>query len=212
MFIENLCNEELVFRAHGAVIRLEHGMNTIDNADLTPDEIKRHFGSFVNVYDTHATLVEYDIKVEETENEVLDKQNQNEINNEQEIDEPIDNDNNEDAINVSGTINDGVKEQEDTQPIIDDIQEMPDSNDNEPDDTASKEDESIQEDNQKEDETTDEDEEESPATEKESTEVQQPPKRNELIAQYKMLNIGGNPIKMSNVDLSKAIEEAEKKK
>ena len=50
MIIENLTNEELVFRANGEVLRLKAGINNIESALSTPEEIKRHFGNYVNVY------------------------------------------------------------------------------------------------------------------------------------------------------------------
>ena len=53
MIIENLTNEELVFRANGKVLRLKAGINNIESALSTPEEIKRHFGNYVNVRYVH---------------------------------------------------------------------------------------------------------------------------------------------------------------
>ena len=50
IIIENLTNIELVFRANGEVLRLKVGTNNIKSTLITPEEIKRHFGNYVNAY------------------------------------------------------------------------------------------------------------------------------------------------------------------
>ena len=69
MIIENLTNEELVFRANGEVLRLKAGINNIESALSTPEEIKRHFGNYVNVYAGNITMVTEPVVKEDTSDE-----------------------------------------------------------------------------------------------------------------------------------------------
>ena len=76
MIIENLTKEELVFRANGEVLRLKAGVNNIESALSTPEEIKRHFGNYVNIYASH-TIAEPVVKEgtsDEEENNTNDLQ------------------------------------------------------------------------------------------------------------------------------------------
>ena len=57
MFIENLTNEILTYRAHGNVIKLKPGLNTVEDALVSIHEIARHFGQFINIYATNATML-----------------------------------------------------------------------------------------------------------------------------------------------------------
>lgn len=47
MFIINLTKEELVYRAHGEVIKLKKGLNLLNNCITSAKELKDHFGNFV---------------------------------------------------------------------------------------------------------------------------------------------------------------------
>ena len=69
MIIENLTNEELVFRANGEVLRLKAGINNIESALSTPEEIKRHFGNYVNVYAGNITMITEPVVKEDTSDE-----------------------------------------------------------------------------------------------------------------------------------------------
>ena len=77
MIIENLTKEELVFRANGEVLRLKAGVNHIESALSTPEEIKRHFGNYVNIYASNTTITEPVVKEgtsDEEENNTNDLQ------------------------------------------------------------------------------------------------------------------------------------------
>ena len=47
MFILNLTKDELVYRAHGEVIKLKKGLNLINNCITSAKELKNHFGEFI---------------------------------------------------------------------------------------------------------------------------------------------------------------------
>ncbi len=68
MFIENLTNEVLTYRAHGNVIKLKPGLNTVEDALVNIHEIARHFGQFINIYTTNVTMLAkpQEVKDEET--------------------------------------------------------------------------------------------------------------------------------------------------
>ena len=68
MFIENLTHEVLTYRAHGNVIKLKPGLNTVEDALVNIHEITRHFGHFINIYATNATMLAkpQEVKDEET--------------------------------------------------------------------------------------------------------------------------------------------------
>ena len=98
MFIENLTNEVLTYRAHGNVIKLKPGLNTVEDALVNTHEIARHFGQFINIYATNATMLAkpQEVKDEETiiEGNNLDTTNTDdtdgESSEEQEPNEPAD--------------------------------------------------------------------------------------------------------------------------
>ena len=50
MFVENLIDDELVYKAHGIVVKFKKGINIFDNPRITADDLKRHFGTFINIY------------------------------------------------------------------------------------------------------------------------------------------------------------------
>ena len=98
MFIENLTNEVLTYRAHGNIIKLKPGLNTVEDALVNIHEIARHFGQFINIYATNATMLAkpQEVKDEETiiEGNNLDTANTDstdgESSEEQESNEPAD--------------------------------------------------------------------------------------------------------------------------
>ena len=68
MFIENLTKEVLTYRAHGNVIKLKPGLNTVEDALVNIHEITRHFGQFIKIYATNARMLAkpQEVKDEET--------------------------------------------------------------------------------------------------------------------------------------------------
>lgn len=110
MFIENLTNEILTYRAHGNVIKLKPGLNTVEDALVSIHEIARHFGQFINIYATNATMLAkpQEVKDEETiiEGNNLDTANTDnadgESSEEQNPDEPADESAGEESSVVCG--------------------------------------------------------------------------------------------------------------
>lgn len=49
MFILNLTNDELVFRAHGETLVLVPGSNLVQGTLFSAEELERHFGDYVKV-------------------------------------------------------------------------------------------------------------------------------------------------------------------
>ena len=129
MIIENLTNEELVFRANGEVLRLKAGVNNIESALSTPEEIKRHFGNYVNIYASNTTITEPVVKEgtsDEEENNTNDLQltAQDNIPNGEDTNKQEGTDNTDEVVgetdvntegNVGGEVTETVGEDE-TQP------------------------------------------------------------------------------------------------
>lgn len=197
MFIENLTQETLTFRAHGQAIVLKPGINTIEDATVKVNEIIQHFGTYINIYTTNATLL---AKAQEVKDEKLITEN-----------------NNSDTANTGDTDGEFGQKQEDNEPsgtdngeeqdLADDTGSGKDTEGDGEDKTKISEDEPSQEDSQEKDG-------EGQGTKEEESEEDEKPaledfKREQLIALAKKLNLEfkGN---ISNVNLIKLIKEAQK--
>ena len=197
MFIENLTNEVLTYRAHGNVVKLKPGINTVADTLVNIQEITRHFGTFINIYTTNATLL---AKPQEVKDE-----------------EPIIEDIDLDTADTDNTDGKPCEEQEDNEPA--------DNTDGEEQDmacgadgcafnqVARKDKAEALEDKPVEEGLQEEEKEEPSVEEEESKEDEKPAleelKRDELLALAKKLKLEfkGN---ISNVNLIKLIKEAQK--
>ena len=195
MFIENLSKEELTYRAHGKVLKLHSGLNVIKEVFFSPEELKRHFGSLINVYTNKATLVEEPRKAKEDEktkdlaSESDNKDTTECGDNTNKIDEKSEND--EQSVEDNG----------EKEPMA------PADMDNLPDEGA----EQIQE----ETETATQEEEKEEGQKEPETEAQEKDgeeqldidslKRPQLLALFKKLELEGNPASMKNDELKELI-------
>lgn len=211
MFIENLSKSELTYRAHGRVLRLKVGINLVEEVFFTQDELKRHFGSLINIYATNATLVEKPRKVDKDEkneefNSSTDNEdtnlcgdNSNEPDQEQNGNGSSSKDNGEETcLDASDTNNSNIKESKQ-----DKVQTETESEEENGQKT-----EEDKEEKKPEGETTD-GETEGETTEDETTDGETEDisklKRPQLIAKYKELGLEGSPVKLSNDALIEAI-------
>ena len=196
MFIENLTNEVLTYRAHGRVLKLKSGLNTVEDALINVEEIQRHFGAFINIYTTNATMLAQPQEVKD--------------------EEPIIEDNNLDTADTANTDGESGEEQIDDEGI-DDItgeeQDMACGADGcafnqgaREDKTEVPEDKPVEESSQEGDEEKQDDSKEEPEEVKPELESL---KRGELLEIAKELNLEfkGN---ISNVNLIELIKEAQK--
>ena len=75
MFIFNLTKDELVYRAHGEVIKLKRGLNLINNCITSAKELKAHFGDFIKFIEDEVIPAKKEekaeVKVEEAKNEEI---------------------------------------------------------------------------------------------------------------------------------------------
>ena len=195
MFIENLTNEVLTYRAHGNVIKLKPGLNTVEDALVNIHEIARHFGQFINIYATNATML---VKPQEVKDE-----------------ETIIEGNNLDTANTDNTDGESSEEQEPNEPANEpagEEQGMACSADGCAFNQTSGEGETETSENASTKEEEKEDEEQD-GKRKEPQEDKKPAledlKRDQLVALAKELNLEfkGN---ISNVNLIKLIKEAQK--
>ena len=141
MFIENLTQETLTFRAHGQAIVLKPGINTIEDATVKINEIIQHFGTYINIYTTNATVL---AKTQEVKDEKLITEN-----------------NNSDTANTGDTDGEFGQKQEDNEPsgtdngeeqdLADDTGSGKDTEGDGEDKTKISEDEPSQEDSQEKD-------------------------------------------------------------
>lgn len=77
MFIENLTKDTLTYRAHGQVIKLAPGKVTpVENALVKADEVRRFFGTLVNIY---AVDVRTEVQADEKE-DIIEDNNLDTIN------------------------------------------------------------------------------------------------------------------------------------
>ena len=201
MFIENLTNEVLTYRAHGNVIELKPGLNTVEDALVNIHEIARHFGQFINIYATNVTMLTkpQEVKDEETiiEGNNLDTANTDntdgESSEEQEPNEPA----NEPAGEEQGMVcsADGCA-----------FNQTSGEGKTETSENASTKEEEKGDEEEKEGEEQDGQKEESREDEKPALEDL---KRDQLVALAEQLNLEfkGN---ISNVNLIKLIKEAQK--
>lgn len=196
MFIENLTNEVLTYRAHGNVLKLKPGINTVEDALIKVDEITRHFGAFINVYTTNATML---AKPQEVRDE-----------------EPIIEDNNLDTADTDNTDGESGEEQKADESTDDSAREEQDvacSADGCAFNQDAGEDKAEAPENESADEGIQEENEEQGDKKEESKEDKKPAledlKRDELIALAKELKLDfkGN---ISNVNLIKLIKAAQK--
>lgn len=197
MFIENLTQETLTFRAHGQVIVLKPGINTVEDATVKINEIAQHFGNYINIYTTNATML---AKAQEVKDE-----------------KPITENNNSDTANTGDTDGESGQKQEGNEPsgtdngeeqdLADDTDSGEDTEGDGEDKTETLEDEPSQEGLQE------KEEEEQGTKEAEPKEDEKPAledlKRDQLIALAKKLKLEfkGN---ISNVNLIELIKEAQK--
>ena len=65
MFVENLINDELVYKAHGIVVKFKKGINIFDNPRITADDLKRHFGTFINIYQSPQCGLDNEVDTDE---------------------------------------------------------------------------------------------------------------------------------------------------
>lgn len=177
MFIENLTQETLTFRAHGQAIVLKPGINTIEDATVKINEIIQHFGTYINIYTTNATVL---AKTQEVKDEKLITEN-----------------NNSDTANTGDTDGEFGQKQEDNEPsgtdngeeqdLADDTGSGKDTEGDGEDKTKISEDESSQEDSQEKDG-------EGQGTKEEESEEDEEPaledlKRDQLVALAEQLNL-----------------------
>ena len=195
MFIENLTNEVLTYRAHGKVIKLKPGLNTVEDALVNIHEITSHFGTFINIYTTNATML---AKPQEVKDEEI-----------------IIEGNNLDTTNTDNTDGESSEEQEPNEPANEpagEEQGMACSADGCAFNQTSGEGETETSENASTKEEEKEDEEQD-GKRKEPQEDEKPAledlKRDQLVALAKELNLEfkGN---ISNVNLIKLIKEAQK--
>ena len=64
MFVKNLSNKELLFKKHGAVLKLKPGVNCVDVLKWDIDELKRTYGSATLAFigEEKQTKVETEVK------------------------------------------------------------------------------------------------------------------------------------------------------
>lgn len=207
MFIENLSKSELTYRAHGRVLKLKVGINLVEEVFFTQDELKRHFGSLINIYATNATLVEKPRKVDKDEkneefNSPTDNEdtnlcgdNANEPNQEPKGNESSNENNREETcLAIPDTNNSNVKEPEQNKAQTETKSEAENGKETEKDKEEKK-----PEDNKVEVGETNEGKPEG------ETEDISKLKRPQLIAKYKELGLEGSPVKLSNEALIEAI-------
>lgn len=73
MFVKNLSNKELLFKKHGAVLKLKPGVNCVDVLKWDIDELKRTYGSATLAFIGEEKQAEVEAEVEvkaEVETEV----------------------------------------------------------------------------------------------------------------------------------------------
>lgn len=212
MFIENLTKEELIYRAHGKVLKLKPGMNLVNEVFFKHADLIRHFGSLINIYATNAPMVRKVERDEKTEKPIIEDNNKDTVvdsqpadkhNTEPEVNEQLNEDNGEETSMVD-TYNDDTAPQEVEQG-------------EEETQTETK----AQEDKKGEEEKTPEEKSEGSEVEVGETNEGKPEgelvegekeditklKRPQLMAKYKELKIEGSPAKLSNDALVKAILE-----
>lgn len=64
MFVKNLSNKELLFKKHGAVLKLKPGVNCVDVLKWDIDELKRTYGSATLAFIGEEKQAEVEAEVE----------------------------------------------------------------------------------------------------------------------------------------------------
>lgn len=212
MFIENLSKSELTYRAHGRVLKLKVGINLVEEVFFTQDELKRHFGSLINIYATNATLVEKPRKVDKDEkNEEFNSSTNNEDTNlcgdnanepdqEPKGNESFNENNGEETcLAIPDTNNSNIKEPEQNKAQTETEPEAENGEETEKDKEEKK-----PEGNKIEVGETNEGKPEGEVADGETEDISKL-KRPQLIAKYKELGLEGSPVKLSNDALIEAI-------
>lgn len=65
MFVKNLSNKELLFKKHGAVLKLKPGVNCVDVLKWDIDELKKTYGSATLAFIGEEKQAEVEVKAED---------------------------------------------------------------------------------------------------------------------------------------------------
>ena len=212
MFIENLTKEELIYRAHGKVLKLKPGMNLVNEVFFKHADLIRHFGSLINIYATNAPMVRKVERDEKTEKPIIEDNNKDTVvdsqpadkhNTEPEVNEKPNEDNGEETSMVDAHNDDTAPQEveqgeEETQTETKAQEDKKDEEEKTPEEKSKGSEVEVGE--------TNEGKPEGELVEGEKEDITKL-KRPQLMAKYKELKIEGSPAKLSNDALVKAILE-----